>query len=539
MMKQIKHASERQQKCAVIYARYSSNRQREESIEGQIRECNDFAARNDLSIVHTYIDRAMSAKTAQRPDFLQMIQDSKKGLFDYVIVYQLDRFSRDRYDSATYKHKLKKNGVKVLSAKENITDDPSGIILESMLEGYAEYYSAELSQKVRRGMLENVLEGKWPGGNIALGLRLDENHRLQIDEPNAALVRQVRKKFLAGQTRASLVRFLNRKHYKTSSNKRFTETAITYILTNDIYVGTFHYGGKTYENFCPAISTKEEHEAIKCLLEQVKRNARAKMRVTTKKEARKPYALVGKAFCGNCGNTLVGSSGTSRNGDTYTYDVCSGRVNGREKLIAQQKKCSGRNISQNQLESMVYSTTMWLLSDTQTINTIAEAVIAYDKTKPIDTELKYWESKVQELSPKIRNLVQAIENGVISETLLSSLTQYEKEKKELEIKIAKKKVLSQEKQLTKDFIKYYLTHLLPSKKNTADYKFEVFQTFVRRIDVFSDHVSIQYNCYKNMLHPDVDLRLTGSNKTKLVHIASAYPNQIFVGKGFFSISIPR
>ena len=122
-------------KTAVIYARYSSNRQREESIEGQIRECKAFAAQNNLSIIHEYIDRAFSAKTINRPDFLKMIEDSSKHAFDYVIVYTLDRFSRNRYDSAVYKYKLKKNGVRVLSAKEKIADDPSGIILESVIEG--------------------------------------------------------------------------------------------------------------------------------------------------------------------------------------------------------------------------------------------------------------------------------------------------------------------------------------------------------------------------------------------------------------------
>ena len=143
---------------AVIYARYSSDSQREESIEGQLRECREYAERNNMTIVGTYIDRALSAKTADRPEFQHMIKDSAKELFEIVLVWKLDRFSRDRYDSAHYKHILKKNGVKVVSVKENISDGPEGIILESMLEGYAEYYSAELSQKIRRGQKENALK---------------------------------------------------------------------------------------------------------------------------------------------------------------------------------------------------------------------------------------------------------------------------------------------------------------------------------------------------------------------------------------------
>ena len=144
---------------AVIYARYSSDKQTEQSIEGQVRECEAFAKAKNLSIIGKYFDRAMSGTVAKRPDFQRMIKDSNKGLFDYVIVYQLDRFARNRYDSAHYKHILKKNNVKVLSAKENIADDPSGILMETVLEGMAEYYSAELAQKVKRGLYDGFLKG--------------------------------------------------------------------------------------------------------------------------------------------------------------------------------------------------------------------------------------------------------------------------------------------------------------------------------------------------------------------------------------------
>ena len=133
---------------AVIYARYSSDNQREESIEGQIRECTAYAEKNGITIVKHYIDRAISAKTDNRPEFQQMIKDSDKKLFGIVLVWKLDRFDRNCYDSARYKTQLKKNGVKLMSATEVISDGPEGIILESVLEGYAEYYSADLAEKV-------------------------------------------------------------------------------------------------------------------------------------------------------------------------------------------------------------------------------------------------------------------------------------------------------------------------------------------------------------------------------------------------------
>ena len=128
---------------AVIYARYSSDSQREESIEGQLRECTAFAEKNDITILRHYIDRAFSAKTDNRPEFQNMIRDSGKKLFDMIIVWKLDRFARNRYDSARYKAQLKKNGVRVVSATEVISDGAEGIILESVLEGYAAHTCAE------------------------------------------------------------------------------------------------------------------------------------------------------------------------------------------------------------------------------------------------------------------------------------------------------------------------------------------------------------------------------------------------------------
>ena len=160
----------------VIYARYSSENQREESIDGQLRECTAFAQHNDIQIVGEYIDRAFSAKTDNRPSFQKMIKDSAKGEFDVIIVWKLDRFARNRYDSAHYKNILKKNGVKVVSATEAISSGAEGIILESVLEGMAEYYSAELAEKVSRGMKENALKCKYNGGSVPLGYYIDMSH---------------------------------------------------------------------------------------------------------------------------------------------------------------------------------------------------------------------------------------------------------------------------------------------------------------------------------------------------------------------------
>lgn len=154
---------------AVIYARYSSDNQREASIEGQLRECMEFAEKSGITVIGNYIDRALSAKTDNRPEFQKMIKDSYREVFDSVIVWKVDRFARNRYDSAYYKNILKKNGVKVISAKEHIGEGSEGIILEAILEGMAEFYSAELAEKVTRGLKENALKGLYNGGSVPVG----------------------------------------------------------------------------------------------------------------------------------------------------------------------------------------------------------------------------------------------------------------------------------------------------------------------------------------------------------------------------------
>ena len=185
---------------AVIYARYSSDNQREESIEGQIRECTAFAEKNGITILKHYIDRAFSAKTDHRPEFQAMVKDSSKHLFDVILVWKLDRFARNRYDSARYKTVLKKNGIKVISATETISEGAEGILLESMLEGMAEYYSADLSEKVVRGMTENALKCKYNGGTKPIGYVIDDEQHFQIDPLTAPFVLTAFQKYEDGAT---------------------------------------------------------------------------------------------------------------------------------------------------------------------------------------------------------------------------------------------------------------------------------------------------------------------------------------------------
>ena len=207
----------------VFYGRYSDSGQTEQSIEGQRKACYEFAERNGYRIIDEYIDRALTGTSDNRPEFLKMVSDSAKRQFQGIVVYQLDRFARNRLDSVTYKAILRKNGVKVLSARENIADDASGILLESVLEGMSEYFSAELSQKVKRGMTLTAEKCEFTGSGVPLGYKIVDK-KFAIDEESAPIVKQIFELYLSGKNMADIIRYLNENGLRTSYRAALIDT---------------------------------------------------------------------------------------------------------------------------------------------------------------------------------------------------------------------------------------------------------------------------------------------------------------------------
>jgi len=274
---------------AVIYARYSSDSQREESIEGQLRECTAFAEKNGITILRHYIDRAFSAKTDNRPEFQNMIKDSGRKLFDMVIVWKLDRFARNRYDSARYKSTLKKNGVKVVSATEVISDGAEGIILESVLEGYAEYYSADLSEKVIRGMTDNALKCKYNGGTLPIGYVLDEERRFQTNPLTAPFILNAFKRYDEGATMTEIRDWLNEQGVTNTLGRELNYNSIQLMLKNRRYIGEFRYRDVIIPDGIPAIVPQDLFERVQ---EKMDKNKKAPAR----HKAEDDYLLTTKLF---------------------------------------------------------------------------------------------------------------------------------------------------------------------------------------------------------------------------------------------------
>lgn len=225
-------------KLAAGYGRYSSDNQRDESIDAQVRAMEDYCQKNGYKLVKIYTDRAKSATTDKRPEFQQMIADSDKGMFDAVIVHKLDRFSRDKYDSARYKRKLKANGIKLLSVTENLNGSPESVILESLLEGMAEYYSKNLAREVMKGMKETAFQCKHTGGLPPIGYKVDPvTKKYLINEDERGIVDTIFSMFLEGYGYNQIVTALSEKGYRSRYGKFIGKNVLHDILRNEKYTG--------------------------------------------------------------------------------------------------------------------------------------------------------------------------------------------------------------------------------------------------------------------------------------------------------------
>ena len=462
---------------AVIYARYSSDNQREESIEGQIRECTAYAEKNGITVVKHYIDRALSAKTDNRPDFQQMIKDSEKRLFDIVLVWKLDRFARNRYDSAHYEYQLERNHVKLVSATEPISDSPAGIMVKSMLTGMAEYYSAELSEKVVRGMTENVLKGKYNGGTIPIGFKVDEEKFFQIDPLKAPFVVEAFQRYNDGATMKELMNWLNDSGVTTNRNQKFTYNSVQTLLTNKRYIGENHFKDIVMPDSIPAIVDKDLFEEVQ---QKIKKNSRAPAR----HKAEDDYLLTTKLFCGMCGAMMFGECGTGRNKIVHHYYKCA--------TAKRFKTCKKKTVRKEWLEDLVIAETMKLIQDDAVIDAIVAEVLELQEQE--NTTLPLLEKQMKEVENSIENMLNAIQAGVLTNSTKLRLEKLEAQQKELEIRIAEEKIARP--RLSENQVRFWLTRFRKLDPNVKSHRETLINTFVNAVYLYDEKVLIAFN-YKD------------------------------------------
>lgn len=464
---------------AVIYARFSSDRQREESIEGQLRECHEYAEKNGITIIGEYIDRALSASknTEKRLDFLRMIRDSGAGQFEAVLVWKLDRFARDRFDSAHYKRLLKKNGVRVISATESISDGPEGIILESLLEGMAEYYSAELSEKIRRGQKENALKCRNNGGVVPLGYKLGADQVLEIDPVTAPIVREIFRRYADGDTVKQILTDLNARGLKTSYGQSFHYSTFAVILKNRKYIGEYKYQDVIIPNGIPAIVEQDIFDRVQIRREKNKHAPAAA-------KAEEPYLLTAKLFCAKCGKMMAGESGTSRTGQVHRYYKC---YNAKRK-----RGCNKKAVKKEWIENLVVNQTMKLVFDDVVMKRITDKLIEIQGEESYDVRIL--DKQLSEVNRSLNNVMKAIEAGVITATTKQRLEELEAQKAEIEDSLAIERIKSP--LLSREQIEFFLGQFRKTDITDRDARQRLIDCFVNAVYVYDDKIAFVFN-YKD------------------------------------------
>ncbi len=465
-------------KTAVIYARYSSDSQTEQSIEGQVRVCKEYAKNNNILVVDTYIDRAMTGTNDLRPDFQRMLKDSAKHQWEVVLVYKLDRFSRDKYETTIHKHTLKENGVKLVSAMENIPDSPEGIILESLLEGMNQYYSAELSQKVHRGLNESYRKGQYTGGSVIYGYDVVDKKNV-INPEEAEIIREIFTKYSQGYTAVALAKDLKARGIRTKKGLYITDKKIYKILANTKYNGKIMHGNVVYDNIYPQIVDDVTWQKVQDIHDDNKHAPGRKKEIFD-------FILSGKLVCGNCKHRMIGISGTSHTGDSHYYYACQF---GRRKKV----KCAIKPIRKQFIEDTVIETTVKLLSSVSIISDLANKIYAVHQKETSDnTALKSLEQRRKEAVRSQNNMIKAIEQGIITEATKGRLTELEAEINHLDFEIAKEKAHNYAF-LTVEQIEQYLSRFVFDNTDDVKVRKLLINTFVREVILYEDEIVITFN----------------------------------------------
>ena len=471
----------------VAYYRYSGgSRQTEQSIEGQRRDCEAYARAHGMTILREYVDRHTSGKTDDRAQFRQMIDDSAKRTFDLVICWKTDRFARNRYDSAVYKKQLRDNGVSVIYAAESNIEGAEGIIIEGLMEALAEYYSAELAEKARRGMRESALKGQTLGRTPPLGLTVDSTKHYVIDPAGADTVRLIFELYASGLSIASIIRRLNGMGLRTVRGNPFDKSSISRIIRDERYRGV--YVSKKFdvriEGAIPPIIDDDLWERTQKMI-KLNRQSRAPH------SAKADYILSGKLYCGECGCLMKGICGHNPSGRVYHYYSCPSRSLGRP--------CTRKNMPKDVLEKLVVESTSNLLLRSENIQQLADAIVSLQQAEASrpDPERAALEQALAEIRRKIGNILSAIENGTASAALTSRLSDLEQQESALDHQLVSLST-PEPFTLSRDEVIFLLEQfrVSPSERTNA-YCRRLVDTFVDKVELTNRELIIHFNISKS------------------------------------------
>jgi DNA invertase Pin-like site-specific DNA recombinase len=463
---------------AAVYARYSSHNQGEQSIEGQLAAAQRYATEHGYTIVHEYVDRAKSGRTDNREEFQRMLKDTAKRQFSVIIIWKIDRFGRNREEIAINKMKCRKNGVRVEYVAEKIPNTPEGVILESVLEGFAEYYSLQLSQNIKRGNAKSADKCQVTGGICPLGYKTGPDKKFMIDPKTAPTVKLIYKMYADGDTVTEIIHKLNKLGLRTKKGSKFTNNSLHTILKNEKYRGVYNNQGRHVEGGVPRIIDDELFYKVQ---EMLKINKRAPAKTWTRAD----YILTDKLFCGECGAPMFGESGTSKTGARHNYYICSHRK--------RFKSCNKKSVRQADIENLVIKTTCELLDDTELLDLIVEKTWEYYQTQDSNQEeISNLKRQLEQINTATSNLIRAIEAGIITEETKARMDELTQQKAELKAAIADREI-SRGFTLKKEHIAFYLYELKKLDTTDREVQKRLIQTFVNAIFVYDDCLKLTFN----------------------------------------------
>lgn len=398
-------------------------------------------------------------------------------LFEMIIVWKLDRFARNRYDSARYKNVLKKNGVRLTSATEVISPHSEGVLLESVLEGYAEYFSADLSEKVIRGMTENALKCKYNGVALPIGYVIDSEQHFKADLLIAPLVAESFQMYADGKTIREIRDYMNQKGMKTFRGSTINYNNIQTMLHNRRYTGEYRYRDTVIPDGIPAIVSME-------LFDRVQAKLAKNHKSPARHKAEEDYILTTKLFCGRCGAMVFGESGTGKCGNIYRYYKCAN--------AKKRRTCEKKPVHKEWLEDLVVNSVLELIRDDNTVEAIVAMLM--EQLHQENTDLPRYEHQLSEVNTAIGNLLNAIQMGILTPSTKKRLEELEASKEDLKAKIAKEKLAKPK--ITEEFLTFWLHRFQEMNPERREDRKMLVDTFVNVIYLYDDKLVITFN-YKD------------------------------------------
>lgn len=463
-------------RVGVIYARYSSHNQKEESIEQQVEECMAFAVSNDIKIIQVYADKALSGRTDKRPQFQRLMRDAEKKQFAVVIAYKSNRIARDMLNALKYEDRLSRFGIETLYAKEEFGNTAAGRFALRTMMNVNQFYSENMAEDIRRGMRDNAENCK-VNGALPLGYVKGPDGRYAIEPAEAAIVQEIYSQVLSGIPFVDIANDLNGRGIKTKQGNLWNKNSFHRMLSNDAYIGVYRHSGVVNPNGIPPILEKEVFYAMQRYME-TKKNPRGRHRENN------DYLLTGKLFCGHCGTPMVGIAGTSRTGAMHYYYTCNKR--------RADNSCKKKNVRKDYIEQIVADLTMQFILQDDVVDWIASCGMELMESNA-ETKLSELEAELAENKKATKNIMTAIEQGIFTATTRERLLELEANIADLERDIAIAKAASADSKVTKEHIIWQIQMLKNGDSKSKEFQKHLVKTFVKAVYLWDDKIEIQYD----------------------------------------------